>query len=122
MPDRSRGRRRYPRTLRVNEVLREVLADALERQFDDQESLRLVTITGVEADPDLRHARVYVSALEREGVVEALEGVRVHLQSAIADETRMKRTPQLSFMLDPAITSGERVEDILRRLKGGGES
>jgi ribosome-binding factor A len=28
----------------------------------------------------------------------------------------MKRTPQLSFSVDPAITQGERVEEILREL------
>ena len=40
--------RRYPRSARVNEVLREVLAEALERLADADERLALLTITGVE--------------------------------------------------------------------------
>ena len=40
-----------PRTARVNELLREVLADALERAADADERLRLVTVTSVDADP-----------------------------------------------------------------------
>ena len=60
-PDRSP--RKYPRTLRVNEVVRETLADQLERMEDPR--LELVTITGVDVSPDLRHANVFYSALGR---------------------------------------------------------
>ena len=42
---------------------------------------------------------------------------RVRLQAAIGRQVRLKRTPQLSFLSDPAVTSGQRVEDILTRVK-----
>lgn len=108
--------RRYPRTARVNEVLREVVADALERVSDDDERLAMVTVTSIDVDPDLRHARVFYAS-HREGVAEALDEQRVRLQSAIGRQVRLKRTPQLSFVADPAVSSGERVESILRSLK-----
>ncbi len=54
--------RRYPRMVRVNEVVREVVADELERLSDPR--LGLVTVTGVEVSNDLRHATVYYSALD----------------------------------------------------------
>ena len=54
--------RRYPRMARVNEVVREVIADELERLSDPR--LGLVTVTGVEVSADLRHATVYYSALD----------------------------------------------------------
>jgi ribosome-binding factor A len=54
--------RRYPRMVRVNEVVREVVADELERLSDPR--LGLVTVTGVEVSNDLRHAIVYYSALD----------------------------------------------------------
>jgi ribosome-binding factor A len=47
---------------RVNEVVRETIADELERLSDPR--LGLVTVTGVEVSPDLRHATVYYSALD----------------------------------------------------------
>ncbi len=56
--------RRYPRSARVNEILREVLADALERLADTDERLGLLTITAVDCDPDLRHALVLFSSLD----------------------------------------------------------
>ncbi len=54
--------RRYPRMARVNEVVREVIADELERLSDPR--LGLVTVTGVDVSADLRHATVYYSALD----------------------------------------------------------
>ena len=107
--------RRYPRTARVNQVLREVVADALERVSDEDERLLLVTVTAIEVDPDLRHARVFYAS-RQDGVKEALDEQRVRLQAAIARQVRLKRTPQLSFMPDPAVSSGEQVESILRQL------
>ena len=53
--------RQYPRTARVNELVREILGDALERLDDDR--LQLVTVTHVHVDPDLRHAVVEFSSL-----------------------------------------------------------
>jgi ribosome-binding factor A len=109
------GSHRYPRSVRVNEILREVLADQLERLEDIDARLGLLTITAVECEPDLRHALVLFSSMTEEEE-EALGDARVRLQAAISREVRLKRTPQLRFAADPAISAGERIEDILRHL------
>ena len=113
---RNPPQRRYPRTARVNEVLREVVADALERVSDEDERLLLVTVTAIDVDPDLRHARVYFAS-RQDGTKEALDEQRVRLQAAIGKQVRLKRTPQLSFVADPAVSSGAHIESILRQLK-----
>jgi ribosome-binding factor A len=106
---------RYPRAARVNELLREVLADTLERLEDTEERLGLLTITAVECEPDLRHALVLFSSMSP-AEEEALATARVRLQAAISNQVRLKRTPQLRFAADPAVAAGQRVEDILRQL------
>lgn len=113
---RQPGSRRYPRTLRVNEILREVIAEELERLQHDDPRLGLLTVTAVEADADLRHATVLLASLP-DDVREALAEHRVRLQAAVGRQVRLKRTPQLAFERDPGIASGERVEEILRELK-----
>jgi ribosome-binding factor A len=112
----SRGGARYARSLRINQVLREVLAEELERLSDADERLRLLTITSVETAPDLRTATVYLSSLEDEGA-EALEERRLQLQRSVGRQMRIKHTPRLSFVADPAVSSGAAVEEVLRRLK-----
>lgn len=106
----------YPRTARVNALLVEVLATALEKMSDDDERLGLLTITGVDTEVDLRHAVVYLSSLSDEAAV-ALEDHRIGLQAAIAKGGRMKRTPTLSFKADPAIIAATAVEDALQRMR-----
>ena len=113
MPDR--GRRRYPRTARLNELLREVLASELERLADTDDRLLLATITHVEVAPDLRHATVLLSSPDP-ATVEALGEHRIRLQAAVGRQVRLKRTPQLCFVADAAIEMGRRVEAILRDL------
>jgi ribosome-binding factor A len=106
---------RYARSLRVNQVLRQVVAEEIERLADADERLRLVTVTAVDCSPDLRQATVYLSSIS-DDAAEALEERRLALQSCVGREVRMKRTPRLAFAADPAIVSGEAVESVLRRL------
>jgi ribosome-binding factor A len=106
--------RQYPRTARVNELVREILGDALERLDDDR--LQLVTVTHVHVDPDLRHAVVEFSSLG-EGEDEAAEALaehRIKLQSAIARQARLKRTPELRFAVDTVISRASRIEELRR--------
>ena len=105
--------RRYPRTARVNEALREVIAEEVKLIVDLR--LGLVTITGVTTEPDLRRATVWFSSLN-EGAAPGLADHRVRLQAAVGRQLRLKRTPELLFRADPAIATGRKVEDILRAL------
>jgi ribosome-binding factor A len=117
MPRRSaRGGspRGYARTARVNELCREILADELERI--DDERIELVTVTHVAVDPDLRHATVSFSRLDRDvdEASDALAALRPRLQSAIARQARLKRTPELRFVVDDVMARAERIEDLIR--------
>jgi len=111
----NRGAAPYARTLRVNQVLRQVVAEELERLADADERLRMVTVTSVDATADLRQATVFLSSLS-EDAEEALADRRVQVQRAVARQTQLKRTPQLSFAQDPAVVAGGRVEDLLRQI------
>lgn len=110
--------RDYPRTARVNELLREIIGDELERIDDPR--LEWVSITGVEVNPELTSAMVFYSALDGADadpiVLEALAERRVRLQSSIARQARMRRTPELHFGPDRGVREGIRVEELLRDL------
>ena len=118
----ERSRRRYARTLRVNEVVREVIADELERCSDPR--LTLVTVTGVNVSPDLRHATVFYAALGRhdDDIPAALRAAAPHLQGVLGEQVRLKYLPRLQFREDPAIEHGQRVEEILRGLRRDGDA
>ncbi len=108
MPERMR---------RVNEVLREVLADGVEALGDP--GLGFVTVTAVRAAADLSQASVYVSVLgaekRRARSLRALERAHGVLQARIARELHLKRTPQLSFHYDETLDQAMRLEQLIRR-------
>jgi ribosome-binding factor A len=110
----------YPRALRVNQVLRQVVAEELERLADADERIRMVTVTSVDTASDLRTATVFLASLN-DDAAEALEERRPHLQRSISSQVSMKRTPRLAFKADPAIVAGNRVEELLRGLGQGSE-
>jgi ribosome-binding factor A len=112
---RSTGAAPYARALRVNQVIRQIVAEELERLADADERLRLLTVTSVETAPDLRRAVVFLASLNEEAA-EALEERRSQVQRHVGRQVRMKRTPKLEFVADPAISAGARVEEVLRRL------
>ncbi len=109
------------RMRRINEVLREVVGAAISGELSDPR-IGFVTVTAVETSPDLRTAKVFVSVLgtdeEREATLEGLRSSHGVIQSRIAAETRMKRTPTLTFHYDDTIAKGVRISELL---EGGAE-
>lgn len=120
------GASRYPRTARLNEVVRETIAGDLERSDDPR--LELVTITGVEVSSDLHHATVFYTGLgskddgwsatpERaEEMHAALDHAAPRFRASLGREVRMKYTPRLTFVLDPSIAEGQKIESIIRSI------
>jgi len=106
------------RMRRVNESVRQVLAEAVPELKDPR--IGLITVTGVDTAPDLRHATVYVSVLgsgrkQRASIV-GLEAAHGILQSRLARELRLKRTPQLTFEYDPTVERGVRMTRLIDEL------
>ena len=107
------------RTVRVGALLKSALAELLLRDVKDPR-VRLVTVTGVDLSPDLRHARVFVSALgdddARARSLAGLASARVYLQSQAGRRIGLRFTPELRFEIDPSFAAADRVEQLLREL------
>jgi ribosome-binding factor A len=103
---------------RVNEELREILAEEIPRLKDPR--LGFVTVTGVRVTPDLRKARIFYTVLGEEkqhrGTRAALRSASSHLRMVLGREIRLKVTPELEFTEDDAGERGQRIEQILTRI------
>jgi ribosome-binding factor A len=107
-----------PRTARLGQVLREIIAEELERI--DDERLEHVHVTAVDVDADLNRAIVYYDSLTGEAgdpdVLEAFAALRVRLQAAVGRQLHARKTPILEFRPDDVLRSAERIDSILRDL------
>jgi ribosome-binding factor A len=110
--------RDYPRTARLNTLVREIVAEELERI--DDERLELVTLTSVVVDGDLARAVVYYDHSRGEEadaeIAEAFTEQRKRLQGAVGRQTTFKRTPELRFETDEVLRDALRIEEVLRGL------
>jgi ribosome-binding factor A len=104
------------RMRRVDEAVREVLGDAIAKDIKDPR-VGFVTVTDVKTSPDLRHARVYVSVLgeptRRRDTLAGLASAHGFLQRRVADELRLKHTPELVFSYDDTAERGMRVSQLI---------
>jgi ribosome-binding factor A len=115
-PPRPTAAGKGPRTVRLGELLREVLAEELER-IDDVR-LELVSITNVDVDADLNRAVVSFDSLAGEKgdaeILEAFNACRVRLQASVGRQIHARKTPVLQFRPDEVIRSAERIDRLLQ--------
>lgn len=111
-------RQQSPRMRKVNELVREVVAEAVVDLKDPR--IGFLTITGAVTSPDLRHAVVYYSVLgtdeEKSDTADALAKATSRIQGVIGAETRLRYTPKLEFRVDTAIDEGLRISRILAEM------
>lgn len=123
-----RNNRKHPvasvdRLVRVNELLKRVLADLLETLGYNEEQGKIISITRVDCASNLKTASVYVSILgakneeEEARIVRRLIERKAEIQSLMSKEVILKYTPVLHFVLDHSVADGDRVLDLLRRME-----
>jgi ribosome-binding factor A len=107
-----------PRTDRVGEEFREVLAEEIPKLKDPR--IGFVTITGVKVTADLRHAWVYYTAYgddaARAATRAGLRSAAPHLRTAIGKQVRLKFLPDLAFEEDRTPETAERIDRLLAEL------
>ena len=90
------------RLRRVNQAIRQTLAEAIARELNDPR-LQLLTVTDVRATPDVKEATIFFTVLDparRARSQQALESARGVLQGCVARTLGTRHTPHLSFVYD----------------------
>ena len=109
--------RPYDRTERISEAIRVIVATELERLGD--ESIEMVTVTGVRVAKDLATAEVFYSSMTAEAdgradsVVDGLELARKRIQRVVNNEIRLRKTPQIVFKPDDVLSAALHIEDLI---------
>jgi ribosome-binding factor A len=105
------------RVRRVNESVKEILAEALRALKDPR--IGFVTITDVRTTTDLKHCEVFYTVLpddeaSRARTVEGLASAAPVLRRELGARLRTRNTPELTFTHDPVPEQGRRIERLLR--------
>lgn len=123
LPDSLRQSQRTPRRERVAEQLREEISALMLRDMKDPR-VRLASVSEVTVTPDLRQARIRISAIgedgERRAVVAAMQHAEGYVRAQLGDRLENLRSiPHLRFELDESIAYSVRISSLLRDLNAG---
>jgi len=110
------------RTDRIDELFRQEINSILTKEVDDAR-IGFATITGVETQPDLRHAKVMVSVIgpveARRATVVAMGRHMPFIRHELGKRLRMKRIPEFHLELDETLERGTRVLHLLDEIGAG---
>ena len=111
--------KQYGRNRRVADVVQRELARLLQQEMADPQ-LGLITISAVDISPDLKNAKIFVTALGGavgpEDVARILNEMAGHYRHELAGLLRLRSVPSLKFVYDTSIQRGKDLSDLIDSL------
>ena len=107
---------------RINEEIQKELSSLLRTVKDPRVQDTMISITRVEATPDLRYAKVYASFLQEDSAADALKGLKSasgYLRRELGRALQLRYTPELVWELDDSITYGAKMLKLINSLEVG---
>ena len=107
-----------PRIDKIDSILMRELSVIISQELNDPK-IGFPTVTEVDVAPDYSNAKVYVSFLgknykKRDGL-EALRRSKGHIKSILAKRVRMRKIPDLTFIVDDSLDKADRIEQIIKK-------
>ena len=107
------------RTVRVNELVQREISAILRKRY--QSEAVAITIAEVRVSPDLRDARVFVSIVGAEDVVEEklrwLRSKAPEIREEVARHVVLKYLPKFEYILDNSAVRGARILQVLDEIE-----
>lgn len=103
---------------KIDSILLRELSVIISQEVNDPK-LGFPTVTEVDVSPDLKNAKVYVSFLgknykKRDGI-QALRQAKGFIKTQLAKRVRMRKIPDLTFVVDDTLDKAEKIEEILNK-------
>ena len=110
------------RVERVAHQIRGEVAELITQELKDPR-IGFTTVTRVELSDDLAYARILVSVLGGPEVerrtLEGLASATAYLRHEIGKRLKLRRTPNLNFVLDHGAEDSQKIEMLLQKLRQG---
>ena len=105
---------------RINEEILRETAALIRTLKDPRVANSMVSITRVEATPDMRYAKIYVSVRGDESALrDCVRGLRKaagYLRRELSARLTLRYTPELTFAADDSISHGAHIMELLEGL------
>lgn len=106
---------------RIGEEIAHEINAMLAGELKDPRLEGSVVASEVRVQPDLKHARVFVSVRgtnqEQSDAIKALEHAAGFIRRELVERLQLRRMPELHFTLDLSQEHVERIEQLLKQVK-----
>ncbi len=103
---------------RINEEIQRTMAELI-RTVKDPRVHGLISVTAVETTPDLKYAKIYISALDQSDVDQVVKGLRSasgYLRRELGHTLSLRATPELTFLRDDSMAKGAHILELIEGL------
>jgi ribosome-binding factor A len=110
------------RPQRLGDLIQREVADLIRLEVRDPR-VGMITITSVDVSPDLSHAKIFFTVLEKDKLPDTLAGLgrsAGFLRSQLAKRIKMYTTPQLRFEYDESVERGDHLSRLIESTKKRG--
>ncbi len=106
---------------RVAEEIAHEINAMLAGELKDPRLEGTVVASEVRVQPDMKHARIFISVQgsekERVDAIKALEHASGYIRRELGERLQLRRLPELHFTLDLTQEQVERIEQLLKEMK-----
>jgi ribosome-binding factor A len=103
------------RPQRLGDLIQREVAELIRLEVRDPR-VGMITVTSVDVSPDLSHAKIFFTVLNKDQVEDAAVGLARaagFLRSQLAKRIRMYTTPELRFEYDESVERGDRLSRLI---------
>ena len=107
------------RPQRLGDLIQREVSDLIRLELRDPR-VGMITITSVDVSPDMSHAKVFFTILQKEHLEETAQGLRRaagFLRSQLARRMKMYTTPELRFEYDESVERGDHLSRLIDSVK-----
>ena len=112
-------KRGHGRPQRLGDLIQRELSGLLRLELRDPR-VGMLTITSVDVSPDMSHAKVFFTLLEKDKLEDTLHGLKRSagfLRSQLAKRISMYTTPELRFEYDESVERGDHLSRLIDSTK-----
>jgi ribosome-binding factor A len=107
------------RPQRLGDLIQREVSELIRLELRDPR-VAMITITAVDVSPDLSHAKLFFTLLEKDKLEDTLLGLKRSagfLRSQLAKRIKMYTTPELRFEYDASVERGDRLSRLIDSVK-----
>ncbi|MBT3318692.1 MAG: 30S ribosome-binding factor RbfA [Clostridia bacterium] len=104
----------------ITTEFKRALSEIIRLEIDDPRVSEMASVTHVDLSKDLKYAKAYISVYDTEkkkkSTIETLTHAEHFIKNEIGRRIRIRRLPQIKFILDGSIEYSNKISEILKKV------